>query len=86
MLVLLFFESILIGSIMVLMIIVMFSLTILKSLSTMVSPYDNPTLLEEATKIFIVLVFAWVVCVLTSNVMCMTLYLTTGNDNDDGDD
>ena len=86
MLLLLFFEGILIGSIVVLMSTVTFSLSILTSLSTMVSPHDNPALLEETTKIFILLVFAWVVCVLTSSVLRKTLYLTTGNDNDNDND
>ena len=74
-------ESLLVGSIVVLIVLIIFLLTILASLSTVLSPRDNPALLEETTKILIVFLFSWVSCVVTTNVLRMVLYHTIDDDD-----
>jgi len=80
MLVLFCLESILVGSIVVLMVLVSLSLTVLASMPTILSPSDNPEILEQTSKILFGFLFSWVTCVVTTNVLRMMLYQTIDND------
>ena len=81
MLVLFCLESILVGSILALMVLISVSLTIIASSSTVVSSRENPELLEEITKMLVVCLFSWIICVVTTNILRMVLYQTIDNDD-----
>lgn len=74
-------ESLLVGSIVVLMVLISVSLTIIASLSTVVSTRENSELLEETTNVLVFFLFSWAVCVVTTNVLRMVLYQTLGDDD-----
>jgi len=74
-------ESLLVGSIVLLMVLISVSLTIIASLSTVVSTSENPELLEETTKILVVFLCSWAICVVTTNVLRMVLYQAIGEDD-----
>jgi len=74
-------ESFLIGSIIVLMVLISFFLSILTSIPTILSPRENPELIEEISKILVFFVFLWVACVVSMNVLRMVLYQTIESDD-----
>jgi len=79
--VLFFLESLFVGSIVVLMVVISLSLTILASMSTILSSKDHPEMLEETSMILVGFLFSWVACVLTMNVLRMVIYQTVDNDD-----
>jgi len=81
MIVLFCLESFLIGSIIVLMVLISLSLTLLASAPTMLSPRENPELLEEVIKILVCFLFLWVASVVLSNILRMALYQTIEGDD-----
>jgi hypothetical protein len=74
-------ESILVGSIVVLVVLISLSLTILASMSTMLSPREISEISEEMTKLLVGFLVSWVMCVLTTNVLRMVLYQTVDRDD-----
>mmetsp|Transcript_20190 Transcript_20190/g.50237 ORF Transcript_20190/g.50237 Transcript_20190/m.50237 type:complete len:336 (+) Transcript_20190:131-1138(+) len=74
-------ESLLVGSIVVLMVLISLTLTILASVPTLLSPKSNPELLEDVSKILFGFLFSWVACVVTTNVLRMVLYQTVDDDD-----
>lgn len=74
MIVLFFLESLLVGSIVVIMVLISLSLTILASISTVLSPKENPEMLEEVATFLVGFLFSWVICVVTTNVLRMALF------------
>jgi len=74
-------ESFLVGSIIVLMVLISLLLTILASIQTILSPKENPELLEETTKIFVCFLCLWVACVVSINMLRMVLFQTIESDD-----
>ncbi|VEU39804.1 unnamed protein product [Pseudo-nitzschia multistriata] len=81
MLVLFCLESLLVGSILVLMVLISVSLTVITSLSTVVHSQEYAVLLKVTTDVLATFLFSWVVCVVTTNVLRMVLYQTIDNDD-----
>jgi len=76
-----FLESLLVGSIMVLMVLISLMLTVLASVPSLLSPKSNPELLEDISKLFFGFLLTWVACVVTTNVLRMVLYQTVDDDD-----
>ncbi len=74
-------ESLLVGSIVVLMVLISLMLTVLASVPSLLSPKSNVELLEDISKLFFGFLFAWVACVVTTNVLRMVLYQTVDDDD-----
>ena len=81
MIVLFCLESLLVGSIIVLMVLISLLLTIFASIPTILSPGENPELIQETTKILLCFLFLWVGCVVSINVLRMVLYQTIESDD-----
>jgi len=74
-------ESVLVGSIMVMVVLISLLSTILTSASTMLSSHDDPEMVGEKGKILVGFLCSWVACVVTTNVLRMALYQTIDNDD-----
>ena len=70
-------ESLLVGSILVLMVLISLSLSTVASLMS----DHNSEVWEETTRFLIGLSFTWVACVMTSNALRMVLYQNIDSDN-----
>jgi len=70
-------ESLLVGSILVLMVLISLSLSTAASLMS----DHNSEVWEETTRFLIGLSFTWVACVITSNALRMVLYQNIDSDN-----
>lgn len=67
-------ETLLVGCITLLMVLVSIGLTLLGSLPELVSSDEKTLLLEDASKILIGLLCSWIFCVLVMNVIRMVLF------------